>query len=231
MFTFIATPSGSKRKSPKEFSYLKIAGCRTDKRVGLQEGGTNTVLIRLYRIKVNGYAYVSCSSFKPLVGAAWRGMHMSRRKVANAGTSRKKGAGRVAYRLPFIVPMMAHTVRKEGGGTPHEPPASHKSATRDDFTKKGNLAVGQIPFTYSNGAEGGTRTPTGFPTQPHGSQERKQGLLGIETRSDQTRNSIHINRLHVGPFPRWLGLPRFREHVVDPTRSLGFSHLNKLVMK
>ena len=58
-----------------------------------------------------------------------------------------------------------------------------------------------------------------------------QGLLGIEARRDQTRNSIHLHRLHVGPFPRWLGLPWFREHVVDPSRSLGFSHLNKFVMK
>jgi hypothetical protein len=32
------------------------------------------------------------------------------------------------------------------------------------FTKKGNLARGQIPFKDCDGAEGGTRTPTGFPT-------------------------------------------------------------------
>ena len=39
--------------------------------------------------------------------------------------------------------------------------ASHKLATRPDFTKKGNLAFGQIPFEYCDGAETGTRTPTG----------------------------------------------------------------------
>src|SRR3972149_8373561 len=43
-------------------------------------------------------------------------------------------------------------------------PASHKSATRPIKTEKGNLARSQIPYSYSNGAEGGTRTPTGFPT-------------------------------------------------------------------
>ena len=41
--------------------------------------------------------------------------------------------------------------------------ASHKSATRAIFTKKGNPARSQIPFSYCDGAEGGTRTPTGFP--------------------------------------------------------------------
>ena len=30
--------------------------------------------------------------------------------------------------------------------------------------KKGNLALSQIPFEYCDGAEGGTRTPTGLPT-------------------------------------------------------------------
>ena len=43
---------------------------------------------------------------------------------------------------------------------------SHKSASRPEKTEKGNLARSQIPFSYSNGAEGGTRTPTGFPTTP-----------------------------------------------------------------
>src|SRR3990172_2751435 len=52
-------------------------------------------------------------------------------------------------------------------------PASHKSATRAVFMKKGNPARSQIPFNYSNGAEGGTRTPTGFPTTP---QIREDGL-------------------------------------------------------
>jgi hypothetical protein len=33
-------------------------------------------------------------------------------------------------------------------------------------SKKGNLARGQIPFKYCDGAEGGTRTTTGFSTQP-----------------------------------------------------------------
>src|SRR4030066_1266935 len=42
----------------------------------------------------------------------------------------------------------------------------HKSASRPEKTKKGNLAISQIPFSYSNGAEGWTRTPTGFPTTP-----------------------------------------------------------------
>ena len=32
--------------------------------------------------------------------------------------------------------------------------------------EKTNLARGQIPFEYPNGAEGGTRTPAGFPTIP-----------------------------------------------------------------
>ena len=41
--------------------------------------------------------------------------------------------------------------------------ASHKSASRAVFTKKGNLAISQIPFWFCDGAEGGTRTPTGFP--------------------------------------------------------------------
>jgi hypothetical protein len=43
---------------------------------------------------------------------------------------------------------------------------SHKLATRAEKTKKGNLAQSQIPFEYCDGAEGGTRTPTGFPTTP-----------------------------------------------------------------
>jgi len=45
-------------------------------------------------------------------------------------------------------------------------PVSHKSATRAVYSKKGNLASTRIPFKYSNGAEGGTRTPTGLPTTP-----------------------------------------------------------------
>src|SRR4030065_1432879 len=40
----------------------------------------NVYCMRLYRINVNRYACVSCSSFKPLMGAAWRGMHMSPRE-------------------------------------------------------------------------------------------------------------------------------------------------------
>ena len=41
--------------------------------------------------------------------------------------------------------------------------ANHFSATRVVFKKKGNLALDQFPFRYSNGAEGGTRTDTGLP--------------------------------------------------------------------
>ncbi len=59
----------------------------------------------------------------------------------------------------------------------------------------------------------------------------RSGLLWIETRSDQARNAIHTNRLHVRPFLGRLRLPWFREHVVDPSRSLGFGYLNEVVMK
>jgi hypothetical protein len=62
--------------------------------------------------------------------------------------------------------MMAYTVRKERVGSPHEPRASHFLASRAVFMKKGNLSEIRIPFDYCDGAEGGTRTPTGFPTTP-----------------------------------------------------------------
>ena len=71
---------------------------------------------------------------------------MSQHKVANAGISRKKGTGRVACRLPFIVPMMAYTVRKEGGELRMNPATSHFSATRADFTKKETPAESRNPF-------------------------------------------------------------------------------------
>src|SRR3990172_5522586 len=45
-------------------------------------------------------------------------------------------------------------------------PPSHKLASRPVFTKKGTSAESRNPYSYSNGAEGGTRTPTGFPTTP-----------------------------------------------------------------
>jgi hypothetical protein len=98
------------------FGCFKVAGYVRLRGLGYRRDGPNIIWIRLYQINVNKYVYVSCSYFKPLVGAVWRGIQMSRQKVANAGTSRKKGAGRVACRLPFIVPMIAYTVRKEGGG-------------------------------------------------------------------------------------------------------------------
>src|SRR3972149_1615252 len=55
-----------------------------------------------------------------------------------------------------------------GGGLSIEecPPVSHKSASRLVFKKKGTSAESRNPFEYCDGAEGGTRTPTGFPTTP-----------------------------------------------------------------
>src|SRR3989304_2927023 len=55
-----------------------------------------------------------------------------------------------------------------GGGLSIEgcPPVSHKSASRLVFKKKGTSAESRNPFEYCHGAEGGTRTPTGFPTTP-----------------------------------------------------------------
>src|SRR3990170_5076291 len=39
-------------------------------------------------------------------------------------------------------------------------------ASRPDFAKKGNQASRRFPIEIYDGAEGGTRTPTGFPTTP-----------------------------------------------------------------
>ena len=73
----------------------------------------NVYCMPLYRINVNRYAYVSCSSFKPLVGAVGEKCKLTRRPVFDLA---EEVAGRVACRLPFIVPMMAYRVRKEKGG-------------------------------------------------------------------------------------------------------------------
>jgi len=67
--------------------------------------------------------------------------------------------------------------------------ASHKSATRPDFMKKGNLARSQIPFEYCDGAEGGTRPmrlrrPTPPPSR----------LLARLTRSRASRSSSLLAR-------------------------------------
>jgi hypothetical protein len=35
-----------------------------------------------------------------------------------------------------------------------------------DFQRKREPGTNRIHFSYSNGAEGGTQTPTGFPTTP-----------------------------------------------------------------
>jgi len=55
-----------------------------------------------------------------------------------------------------ILSIEACQIRAASQAGPHELfNASHKWATRGDFTKKGNLARSQIPFEYCDGAEGG----------------------------------------------------------------------------
>jgi hypothetical protein len=44
--------------------------------------------------------------------------------------------------------------------------ASQFLATRAIFSEKGIPAISRNPFLFCHGAEGGTRTPTGFPTTP-----------------------------------------------------------------
>src|SRR3989304_8453466 len=65
-------------------------------------------------------------------------------------------------------------------------PASHKSATRAVFMKKGNPERSQIPFNYSNGAEGGTRTP-GNPFSP-----LKRPLFARDLQSMRTPMKISV---------------------------------------
>ena len=48
---------------------------------------------------------------------------------------------------------------RETGISPREPQISHSGR----FNKKGNPSMIRIPFVYCDGAEGVTRTPTGFP--------------------------------------------------------------------
>ena len=57
--------------------------------------------------------------------------------------------------------------------------ASHFSATRLTFKKKGNLARGQITFEYCDGAEGGIWTRTGFPTTPSRWRLLARGLQSV----------------------------------------------------
>lgn len=49
-------------------------------RLVCSEDKSYNFLVCLYHINVNRYFYVSCSSLKPLVGAAWREMQVSRIK-------------------------------------------------------------------------------------------------------------------------------------------------------
>lgn len=67
-----------------------------------------------------------------------------------------------------LVPGTYSGLNRQGGrtGGPLRASTSHKLASRTVFTKKGALAVGQIPFEYCNGAEGLYR-PTGYPAAFH----------------------------------------------------------------
>ena len=58
------------------------------------------------------------------------------------------------------------TSRATRGKGTSQKSTSQKLASRPGFMKKGASAESRNPFDYSNGAEGGTRTPTGFPTTP-----------------------------------------------------------------
>lgn len=60
-----------------------------------------------------------------------------------------------------LIHRVTSVARRHTTTLPQRTPASHIRATRANKAKKGNLALGQIPFKYCDGAEGGIYTRTG----------------------------------------------------------------------
>ena len=56
-------------------------------------------------------------------------------------------------------------------------------------------------------------------------------LFGVKTRAYDSWCPVDVDCLHIAPLLRRLSSPRFREHVIDPTRSLCLDHPQKLVVE
>src|SRR3990172_7753888 len=89
-----------------------------------------------------------------------------------------------------------HGVRVRGAFSP----PSHKSASRAVFMKKGTPAQSRNPFENCHGAEGGTRTPTGFPTTPSsrsGSYNSHKSFV-LSNSCGRAKNTLSVD---LGSFP------------------------------